>query len=1513
MKQRFKKLLAIVLSAAMCLPMLPAETAKADTIVGGVTFLEPESISLNELGSERSTLFNEDWKFILDDPVGAEEVDYGDTQWETVNLPHDFSIIQEFTTSCDDESGYLPGGTGWYRKKFTLSSNCANKSVVLDFDGVYKDAYVYVNGQLLGENHYGYNNFAFDISDSVICDGTTENVIAVKVEHQTPSSRWYSGSGIYRDVNMIITDKVHVNLNGTTVTTPKLAESKGADGTVNVKVDIKNDTDTSAEVTMVNEIYDASDALVASSSGQTIVIEGNGSEKAEDTLKVENPALWNIWSKGDQNLYRVHTKLSVNGAVVDEYDSVLGFRWFEFNKTVGFQLNGENVKLNGVCMHHDQGALGSAAYYDAVYRQLSIMKDMGVNAVRITHNPANKQYLEICNKLGLLAIEEYFDGWEWTKNGNTYDFARYFGVNIEDNNQLLGADDSMTWAEFALKSVVKRDRNNPSLILWSLGNEIDEGAYHGNDVKWGIIAQNLIDWMKEEDTVHPATSGDNKRDGAEYTKTVNQIIDQSGGVVGFNYPRSDGQIHELGENYNAVYASETASHINSRGIYTTQGSGTNADGKFHLTSYDTSNVGWGQTAHDSMWRTMYSDRVAGQFIWTGFDYIGEPTPWNSTGPGGNTLDGKKVPAPNSSYFGVVETSGFEKDTYYLYRSQWNQTDTTLHLVTAWDSDNMINNNGKTPVVIYSNAPVVKLYRNGELVGTATRKNLEETTTPAGYIYYAYTVQADNTSLCSAQNGSNGASLYASFDVAYAAGTISAKAFEADGTTEITKTVGKSSVSTPDAAGKLKATVDKTEIAADGSSLAYITVDVTDTKDVLDTTASNEITVSLTGKGEIAGVDNGDQGTLKKFQQPIAVLDKQSASIDAYAGKALVIVRSVKEGGEMTVNLSADNLQSTSVTITAVSDQVSENEIASYRMVKHFYAPVKTRNIELPNSVEAVYTDGTKQNYTITWNNYNKADLDKAGNIRIDGTFQADGKSVNVYITGHIYDKIATAKNISLMTRPGILPTLPSVVMTYFADGTSFETFPVQWKLDGITEDAFQEIGKVVSIQGTVNALGTICPVTASIRVAEPVIDKHTNIAETAAVVTENQRYSDKLEAVNDGVRTDNGGSNSRWTTYNQIGTNEEAVISMAWDTPTTADQVDLYYFYQPTNASSQLPTSVKFEYALSCTIEDGKIVNTDWQEITYDPEKVLPLDGATALTTGYSYELDHTVAFQAFRIILGRDTDKFIGLNEIEIMKPTESYHANTSAQLEGISIGDVKVDFDDEKTEYTISGSSLDNIKIANAFNAAVTMIKVSETEAKLIAVSEDGKTTKTYTIKLNKTTSSGGSGNEDKKEQLQKGQKATIDGISYEVLDPANKTVSVTACDKNKSGKLTLDKVTIGQTSCTVVSIADNAFKKANKLTSVTIGDSITSIGKNAFANCKKLKSVVFGKQVKNIGAKAFLGCKVLKNVKFKGSTLPKIGKSAFKNTKSMIKVKAPKKLKKNKNFKQKLTKAGMKSPKI
>ncbi|MBQ9717935.1 MAG: beta-galactosidase, partial [Clostridia bacterium] len=519
----------------------------------------------------------------------------------------------------------------------------------------------------------------FDISDYLTYDGATENVVAGKAVNNIPTSRWYSGSGIYRDVTLIVTDPVHVDLNGVYVTTPDI---ENEDGTVKVETEIVNDSDTSVSVTVTNTVYKKGDGTALAVDSADVTVSAGRVSTVETSPVVSSPSLWSI---DTPNLYIVKTEVAVDGEVVDTYETEFGFRWFSF-ASYGFRLNGKNVKLNGVCMHHDQGALGSAAYYDAMYRQLSIMKEMGCNAIRTAHNPADEDYIKICNELGLLVIEEAFDGLVDYKNENTNDFSRYFEASADSD--LYGNTSGMTCAEYAARSMVRRDRNAPSIIAWSFGNEIQEGTYWTNVSRYDDICADFINWVNAEDVTRPVTSGDNNRGrNADLVNVINTITN-SGGVAGFNYANTESELYSLAQSYGGstgcIIASETSSATNSRGQYKNQYSNSDSDGAYHLTSYDTSSVTWGITAHDSLYNTYQYDCVAGEFVWTGFDYLGEPTPWNGTSSG----DSGRGAIPNSSYFGIVETTGFEKDTYYLYRSQWNKEETTLHLVTAWDSDNI---------------------------------------------------------------------------------------------------------------------------------------------------------------------------------------------------------------------------------------------------------------------------------------------------------------------------------------------------------------------------------------------------------------------------------------------------------------------------------------------------------------------------------------------------------------------------------------------------------------------------------------------------------------------------------------------------------------------------------------------------------------------------------------------------------------------------------------------------------
>lgn len=390
--QRFYRWISLLLILTMIVALFPFKVlaSEGETVKGEVATINVNS----EMFSERENNFNKDWKFYLGDSNTAQNQNFDDSTGEDVDLPHDFSIIQAYTSSGEAESGFLPGGTGWYRKSFTLSEEFAEKNIVLNFDGVYMNAYVYVNGTYIGEHHYGYTSFAFDISQHLVCDGTTENVIAVKAVNNIPTSRWYSGSGIYRDVTLIVTDDIHVDLNGTAVTTPNI---ENGDGTVNVKADIVNNSDSEKTVTVTNKVYEKDGTTSVAEKSTEVTVAAGSTATAESEPVVSSPQLWSV---DTPNMYKVITELTVDGNVVDTYETEFGFRWFSFDGN-GFHLNGENVKLNGVCMHHDQGALGSAAYYDAMYRQLSIMKEMGCNAIRTAHNPADQQYIAICNELGL--------------------------------------------------------------------------------------------------------------------------------------------------------------------------------------------------------------------------------------------------------------------------------------------------------------------------------------------------------------------------------------------------------------------------------------------------------------------------------------------------------------------------------------------------------------------------------------------------------------------------------------------------------------------------------------------------------------------------------------------------------------------------------------------------------------------------------------------------------------------------------------------------------------------------------------------------------------------------------------------------------------------------------------------------------------------------------------------------------------------------------------------------------
>lgn len=1239
---------------------------------------EEEHVSVDIMGENaRTVLFNDGWKFKL----GSEDAyarDFNDNNWRSLNLPHDWSIEQEFTVLGEAESGFLLGGTGWYRKSFVMPQKYEGKSIVIDFDGVYMNAEVYVNGKKIGSHPYGYTAFAFDLSDELVYDGQTENVIAVRVENKVPSSRWYSGSGIYRDVHLTVSDKLHVDRNGTFVTTPDLETEKNGDVKTNIKTTLRNDHAEEASVVVQNTVKDSTGKAVSDPVVSSLTIGANDVVDVEQTAIVNKPELW---SNAQPTQYIVTTEILSGSDVVDTYTTTFGYRYFSFDRDNGFFLNGDALKLQGVCMHHDQGALGAVANETAVERQVQMLKDMGCNAIRVTHNPASKIMLEVCDRLGMLVIDEAFDGWALPKNGNTNDFSAHFNELITEDNAILDGEVGTTWAQYDAKAMVNNAKNSPSIIMWSIANEVAEGS--GYDNNYPTYARNIIKWIQEEDMTRPVTIGDNNtKSGDSMYRQLSTIVAEAGGIVGLNYSNANSNQYQTLIDNNpswTVYGSETSSAIRSRGIYTTKGQdNTNKQ----LSAYDNIAVGWGQTAQTSWKDVIKRDNVAGEFVWTGFDYIGEPTPWNGIGTG--SVSGMGA-APKSSYFGIIDTAGFEKDVYYFYQSQWKKDTTTLHVLPCWNEDAIIKDgNGNVDVVVYSNAPTVELFLNGTSLG---KKKMTEQTTAQGHTYYT---DADGN-------------LSLKWSVKYAKGTLSAKAYDADGN-EITETSGRSSVVTSEAASKLNVTADRSEITADGKDLSYITVDVTDSKGNIVPNASNKIEFEISGNGKIVGVDNGNAMDTNSYK---------ATSRNAFSGKALVIVQSDQNEGSFTVTAKSSGLASGSVTVTTKHDEAQDDVfMKSYKIAKHHYVNIGEQP-ELPARVDVTYSNGEVKAYDIDWNAYDASNLLTPGVFKVTGILE--GSDVVVSVDVHVIGDIVAIQNYAAFTYANVTPELPKTLPGMLADGTLSEEFPVTWNLDEL------DLSKpgIYTVSGQAEVVNKTLPVTASIRVVGE-LQSADNIAlnsyKDAPTLTQScVNVSDNLNSINNGVTSDGNSTNERWTNWAELGKHETAYITMAWKNTYTIDKVDLYLFTD--SYSAQLPTNVTFEYW-----NGSEYVNIPYSNTT-------PVSYTAGETT---YLFGEAVETNKLRIGLLGQVGRCVGLTEAKVYNYVALENAQRDASLSAISIdGEALEGFDSNTFDYVLNwNKAYPEIQVESNSNASITILPVHANTAKIFVTSEDGKTTNVYHI---------------------------------------------------------------------------------------------------------------------------------------------------------------------------------------
>lgn len=784
----------------------------------------------------QNILFNDGWQFCLCD-IGTELSALPGRHWYDVELPHDWLI--------NDASKLYETGEGWYRRSLPCSAEQLSGRVLLNFDGVYMNSTLFVNGKEAGSWTYGYSAFEHDITD-FLHEG--ENELLLRVSHQSPNTRWYSGAGIFRDVMLKLRPAAYIGTNGVYIHSAPQPEGGW---TTEVETDVVGEA---SDIRMLLEVFDPAGASMGGY-GLEAHFDG-GHEKFTASFNSTDPELWSV---DDPMLYTLKISLYSGSELLDCVNETFGYRTAEFDPDRGFLLNGEPVKLHGVCMHHDLGALGSALNEAALARQLRIMKEMGVNAIRTSHNMPARQLVQLCDEMGLLVDSEAFDMWEKPKT--EFDNHRFFTEHAERD----------------VRSWIERDRNHPCIIMWSIGNEINDTIDpHGLD-----ITKRLYEYVLKYDPKGNAapTIGSNYM-GNENAQKCSDVVK----LAGYNYSEYLYDEHHAKYPDWVIYGSETASAVRSRGIYRFPAELPLLTGEdCQCSSLDNSVVGWGSSAMKS-WRL---DRdcpfCCGQFIWTGFDYIGEPTPYNT----------------KNSYFGIVDTAGFPKDIYYFYQSVWVSPEQkkVLHIVPSyWD----FIPGQEIDVLIYSNARDVELFLNGKSIGS--------------HVMELETSQ----------------DMRAHFKVPFEPGVLRIVGHFADGS-ECSEVLH-----TPSDPAAVVMTSDKETLLADGRDIAFVEISTVDVNGIPVGNARNRIRVEVSGAGRLVGLDNGDSTDYDSYKGDNRRL---------FSGKLLAMIESTLQPGEITVRAYSEGLENAELRL--VSENCGEVSGVSVVTENKFPAVCRAYTGEVP--------------------------------------------------------------------------------------------------------------------------------------------------------------------------------------------------------------------------------------------------------------------------------------------------------------------------------------------------------------------------------------------------------------------------------------------------------------------------------------------------------------------------------------------------------------------------------------
>lgn len=825
-------------------------------------------------------LLGKNWKFVRTDDPAQINPSFDDSKWQTVTVPHDWAINGPFSASNDKQNvailqdgqtkatehagrtGGLPFvGVGWYRNTGNLPKYEEGKRVTLLFDGAMANPQIYVNGEKVGEWAYGYNSFYLDITDFLNKDNTP-NVLAVRLENRPEQSRWYPGAGLYRNVHVIITDEVHIPVWGTYITTPVVVKNFAK---VSVKTKIqgfdKNIDFTKNGYELATTILDPAGNVVASQKSDLTKFDGG---EFEQTLVVENPKLWDLEIP---NLYKAHSVLSLKKIEteasgnttttkeiirsVDDYYTTFGIRTIQIKPNDGFYLNGRKIRFQGVCNHHDLGPLGAAVNDAAIRRQIRIMKDMGANAIRTSHNMPAPELVKACDEMGMMLMAESFDEWKIPKVQN--------GYNLFWDK----------WAEKDLVNEIHHYRNNPSVVMWCIGNEVPEQSNGELGPKRNKF---LLDICHREDPTRPVTNGmDNPK--SVVNNNFAAILD----VPGFNY-----RPYLYTEDYKKlpqqiIMGSETSSTVSSRGVYkfpVERKSMVQYD-DHQSSSYDVEHCDWSNLPEDDFIQHDDLPYCIGEFVWTGFDYLGEPTPYYTNWPS------------HSSLFGIVDLAGIPKDRYYLYRSHWNPAAETLHILPHW---NWKGREGQvTPIFVYTNYPSAELFINGKSQGKRTKD---------------LSIKRDGSDTDDARKNLERQKRYRLMwmDTKYEPGTVKVVAYDENG-----KAVAEKVMKTAGKASKIVLEADRNMIKADGNDISFVNVKIVDKDGNFCPTEDRKISFKVTGAGIFKAVANGNAASLESFQTP---------EMKLFSGQLTVLVQSLEKGGTITLEATAKGVRSGKITIVS---------------------------------------------------------------------------------------------------------------------------------------------------------------------------------------------------------------------------------------------------------------------------------------------------------------------------------------------------------------------------------------------------------------------------------------------------------------------------------------------------------------------------------------------------------------------------------------------------------------------